>query len=117
MNYKADCLTLPSVRGVDGVLDGPGALAKANIAATSTSVTLDEKLLGHWVTMHFTAAVHLRSGRVGDTVTAVATDRPIAAGGEVDFLVTANTRKISWIGSGTTADGVRYWCSTTPGSV
>lgn len=117
INYKADCLTGPSIYGINGVLDGPGALKKDDIAATSEDLTLDDSLIGHWMTFHFVAAVHVRMGKEGDTLTAVATDRPVAAGGEIDFLVTATTQKIAWIGSGTTADGVRYWCSTTKGAV
>lgn len=111
MNYKADDVGAPSIYGVDGTDTGPGILSKVNIAATSTTVDLDDKLIEKWMTICPLAAVNVRFGKTTDTLTAVATDMPLAAGEKFSWRVSKYTQSFAFIGGGATTNGLLHWMS------
>lgn len=121
MNYKADKVTLPSVRGIPdkkggarGTTSDVGKATAVNVTGSSQDVELDDRLLGRWVTIQAVGCVlHIIGGRLADTTTASATGAcmKLLDGQMAQFLVTIDTQQFGVISTGAFTGGCVYWCS------
>ena len=116
MNYKADKVTLPSVRGLSknglnavGTTSDPEPASKKDVTSSSQNYTLDTQAIGQWFPMQASGcSVWLIAGKIGDTVTAVATGpgMKLADGQMYHALITTNTQKLGYISTGSFTGGL-----------
>lgn len=120
LNYRADKVTLPSVRGISaqngiqGKTTDPEPATAHNVTAVSQTFTLDALALNRWVTLQANGCtVYVLGGAIGDTVTASATGACLRldSGQTKDFMVTKSTQLIAFISTGSFTGGLVHWIS------
>jgi hypothetical protein len=120
-NYKADKVTLPSVRGIPdkkggakGTTSDVGKATALNVTAASQDLEMDDRLLNRWVTFQAVGCtVHLVGGRLSDTTTASTTGAclKLTDGAMHHALITIDTQQVGYISTGNFTGGLVYWCS------
>lgn len=120
INYRADYITLPSVRGV-GKIGGVVGTTSDVVPATKKDATngnqnfnLDDLLLHQWVTFQANGCtIWLLAGATTDTVTASATGPGVRLDSGVLFhaRITKATQQIGYISTGSFTAGLLYWPS------